>query len=145
MKFLLKNLIRSSFICFLIAVTIEFLWQYLINQETKNGGEISIFSRFLIPGFFLAYWLFFWPLIQTFLMIRFYGFKSLVIRLFTYILLSASMPMGWAGFFGIFKFFTGESSTNITLASEFGMYLCILFTQFSLFFLFVKDSHIEKK
>lgn len=135
MKFLFKNLFISSFVCFVFGLILHYLGKYVITfaYDQKVAQYESYRDIFLTTTILFSF--IFWPLIQTVVIVRLYGFKSILSKILCFILLTVSIPIGWKTFF---TFLNG--STYVTLLSQTGLYLTILTIQIFLFFIFVKRS-----
>jgi hypothetical protein len=144
MATLVKNLFFSSFICAVILTLIHIIGNTItINNPAPHPSSFA----FIFPAYsFLVFQFTIWPILQTILFTKFYGFKSILITLISFVIIFISIQAGWYLFFGIVKLLIGQAFYPWTFISASGLYISILFVQIVFFLSFIyrpKGQHYQ--
>lgn len=135
MKFLFRNILISSLVCFVIDLIIFHFGKYLLDLVYGQNMANDEFYLKIYLTMTLLYTFVFWPLVQAIIMAKLYGFKSVLSKIISFILLFCSIQIGWLVFFAILK-----GPNMVTLLQQSALYLIILAIQIFLFFVFVMSS-----
>lgn len=130
----MSTLLKNIFISLLIVHLLGFCYVLSLSSfDTLSSTTLE--KPLLIVSIYLVYDFLVSPILQTIIIGRLYGFKSLWIHLKILLLSIISVFVSWKIFFTIIELLTGRADAIVSFKNSFGMFFVTYIVQIAIFYL----------